>query len=110
MFRYDRFNELVKETGVKKSHICRRIEKSPYYLRDAEKNGIDIKGDSLDIIAAILGTSSAYLSGTSDEKKPTPDVEGGLGPLDRRLNELLAQATDDTKQAMIVLLEQSQRR
>ena len=43
-------------------------------------------------------------------ERPTPVPESGLpDQLTVRLNELLAQASEETKQAMIVLLEQSQK-
>ena len=44
------------------------------------------------------------------KERPTPVPESGLpDQLTVRLNELLAQASEETKQAMIVLLEQSQK-
>lgn len=70
LFRYDRMNELVHDTGVKKAHICRKLGKSQYYLRDAEKINTDITGDDLKIIADALMTTPAYLSGESDQKTP----------------------------------------
>ena len=57
-----------KEKGVKKAHICRKLGKNTYYLRDAEKTNIDINGDSLSLIAEILGTTPEYLSGETDEQ------------------------------------------
>lgn len=42
-------------------------------------------------------------------KDPIPVPEDGIDPLDERLNELLPLASDETKRAMIVLLEQTQK-
>lgn len=70
LFRYDRMNELAKEQGVKKAHLCRLMGKSPYYLRDAEKNKTDIDGENLRIIAEALHTTPEYLSSLSDDPHP----------------------------------------
>lgn len=70
MFRYDRMNLLAKEKGIKKAHICRELGKSPYYLRDAENANTDIRGETLEKIAFLLGTTPDYLTGESDEKTP----------------------------------------
>lgn len=76
LFRYDRLNELVKETGVKKSHICRLLGKSPYYLRDAEKTKTNISGKLLQIIADAVGTTPEYLTGETEERYPAPERDG----------------------------------
>lgn len=70
MFSYDRMNQLFKETGIKKAHVCRLLGKSSYYLRDAEKIKTDISGDNLQIIADALGTTPEYLTGETNEKSP----------------------------------------
>ena len=62
-------------------------------------------------IGEIPECSTDYLlRGEGKKNNPSPEDGNGRDPLDRRLNELLAQATAETKQAMIVLLEQSQKR
>ena len=71
LFRYDRMNILVQKTGVSKSHICRQLGKSRYYLRNAEKQQTNIQGESLQIIADILGTTPEYLSGETDDNNPS---------------------------------------
>lgn len=82
-FRYDRMNTLVQETGVSKSHICRKLGKSRYFLRDSEKNNTDIQGECLQIIADALGTTPEYLSGETDEKNPpAPKSESGRNQAD----------------------------
>lgn len=82
MFRYDRMNALAHEKGIKKAHICRELGKPVYYLRDTERNGTDINGESLKIIADILGTTPEYLSGNSEEKEiPALENESGAGTL-----------------------------
>ena len=71
-------NALAQEKGIKKAHICRKLGKPVYYLRDVERNRSDIQGESLQIIADILGTTPEYLSGETDEKSPpAPKSESG---------------------------------
>ena len=67
MFRYDRMNELAKQKGVKKAHLCRLLGRSLYYLRDAEKAGTDINGIECSVIAEALWTTTAYLRGETDD-------------------------------------------
>lgn len=74
MFRYDRLNALVKETGVKKAHLCRQMGVSSYYLRDAEKGQINIPPENVEILARCLSVSPDYLTGQSDIKAPTPAI------------------------------------
>lgn len=74
MFRYDRLNELVKEKGIKKAHLCRQMGTSLYYLRDAEKGNADISEENVSIIADCLGVDPLYLTGESDIKSAAPTV------------------------------------
>lgn len=60
-------------------------------------------------LARFFGVSIDNLLGLEIKKDPAPVVEGGSDPLDERLNELLPLASEETKRAMIVLLEQTQK-
>ena len=102
MFNYDRLNALVKETGIKKAHINRLLGDNPYYLRDAEKNKRDISGRALRIIADALDTTPEYLTGKSDEKKPTPE-----GELDSELADFLQDLRDRPEMRMLFSLTHS---
>ena len=67
--------------------------------------------DQLQIVAAALGTTPAYLTGATDEKKlPAGAPSDEEDPLDTRLRELLSHADDDLKQAMIAFLERFQKK
>lgn len=70
MFRYDRLDELVKETGKKKNYLSEKIGFAGRYLNDAKKQNSDIKLEKVKILAAELGTTAEYLRGETDEKKP----------------------------------------
>ena len=97
MFNYDKLNALCKETGVSKAHLCRLIGRSPYYLRDAEKQKTNITGEPLEKIASALGTTTAYLSDLSDEKKP-------LAHEDEELAEMLERVKNDPHLRMLFSL------
>ena len=107
MFVYTRFEALIRETGVTKASIARRLGRTPTICQDWKAG----KSEQLSIVASALGTTPAYLRGTTDEKKlPTEPVPGEEDPLDAQLRELLSHADDDLKQAMIAFLERFQKK
>ena len=67
MFRYDRLDERIKETGKKKVYLCERLNRAPTYLRDAKKQHTNIKGEYLRILADELDTTPEYLTGEKNE-------------------------------------------
>lgn len=74
---FDRFDKLVIETGKTKSYLCRAIEKSRYYLRDAKKTDADIPEETVKRLADELNTTVDYLQGYTDVKeKPTAGAAG----------------------------------
>ena len=110
MFVYTRFEALIRETGVKAS-IARRLGRTPTICQDWKAGKSEPNDEQLSIVASALGTTPAYLRGTTDEKKlPTEPVPGEEDPLDAQLRELLSHADDDLKQAMIAFLERFQKK
>lgn len=79
MFRYDRLDELIKETGIKKNYLSQKMGFSGRYLNDAKKQNTDIKGKPLQILADELKTTPEYLTGATDEKeqKENPTAKDG---------------------------------
>lgn len=109
MFIYDRFDALIRQTGVTKASIARRIGRTPTVCQDWKAGKSEPNDEQLAIVAAALGTTPAYLRGVTDEKRiPTGAASGEDDPLDARLRALLSQADDDLKQAMIAFLERFQ--
>ena len=105
MFIYSRFEALIRETGVTKASIARRIGRTPTVCKS------EPSADQLQIVAAALGTTPAYLTGATDKKTlPTGAPSGEEDPLDAQLRELLSHADDDLKQAMIAFLERFQKK
>ena len=110
MFIYSRFESLIHETGVTKASIARRIGRTPTVCQDWKAGKSEPSADQLQIVAAALGTTPAYLTGATDEKKlPAGAPSDEEDPLDTRLRELLSHADDDLKQAMIAFLERFQK-
>lgn len=111
MFLYDRFEALIRETGVTKASIARRIDRTPTVCQDWKAGKSEPSAEQLRIVAAALGTTPAYLSGATDRKKlPTGTPADEEDPLDAQLRELLSHADDDLKQAMIAFLERFQKK
>ena len=69
-FDYDRLGALIKESGKTKTHLCKVMGKSRYYLRDARKVGTNISGRELELLAGELGVSPEYLLGRTEKKTP----------------------------------------
>ena len=111
MFCYDRFEQLIRETGVTKASIARRLNRTPTVCQDWKAGKSEPNDQQLRIVAQALGTTSAYLRGETDLKKiPAGEKAGEADPLDERLEELLSHADDSLKQAMIAFLERFQNR
>lgn len=102
MFRYDRLEERIKETGKKKVYLCEKINKAPTYLRDAKKQNTNIKGVELQILADELDTTPEYLTGLTDQKEKSSTPEGA--ELDKATIELKAiwdTADEDERAALL---------
>ena len=111
MFIYSRFEALIRETCVTKASIARRIGRTPTVCQDWKAGKSEPSADQLQIVAAALGTTPAYLTSATDKKTlPTGAPSGEEDPLDAQLRELLSHADDDLKQAMIAFLERFQKK
>ena len=77
MFRYDRLDELVAETGKKKNYLSTRMGHSGRYLNDAKKQNIQIKRAELEVLAAELGTTPEYLNDETDKKEKPAETNLG---------------------------------
>lgn len=67
MFNYNRMESMIAQSGKTKLHLCRAMGVSKTYLRDAKKQGTDISGEKLHILAAELNTTPEYLRGETDD-------------------------------------------
>lgn len=106
LFRYDRLDELVKETGKKKNYLGPKMGFSGRYLNDAKKQNTDIKGIPLQILADELGTTPEYLTGQSDQKEKSPVPEGTeLSEAKRRLIERIMSGSDDQADFVLGIID-----
>lgn len=108
MFSYERFEQLIHETGVTKASIARRIRRTPTVCQDWKAGKSEPNDEQLLVVAQALGTTPAYLRGETDLRRPSAGDPSDGDPLDARLRALLARADDSLKQAMIAFLEQYQ--
>lgn len=106
MFRYDRLDELIKETGKKKNYLSIKMGySSGRYLNDAKKQNTNIKGVELQILADELNTTPEYLTGETDIKeKAAPISEDSLDAVDIEILKLFNEAPEWKKKAALALL------
>jgi len=116
MSTYDRINLVRKERGITWNALNLKVD-GAYHGRmtDLKHGKTTLSNSQLQAVSDILGTTLNFLLGNTDDpappgqkEQPTPASESELSPLDKRLNELLALASDDTKRLMIDLLERMQ--
>ncbi len=101
-----RVKALCFAKGIKPTNACKESGVGGSFLSDINRGQIPSVA-KVQMLADYLGVTTSELLG--ERKDPAPVAEGGTDPLDQRLNELLPLATDETKRAMIVLLEQTQK-
>lgn len=79
MVDFDRLEGLIKQQGKKKSHLCAMAGKGRGYISDAKNGNGTVSDEALEIFAAELGTTVAYLRHETDDVgvKKAPAGEGG---------------------------------
>ena len=106
MFDFNRFEALREEKGVSKSFIAQKLDRTASICHDWKAGKSSPNEKQIQIVAKILGTSPEYLKGETDEKAPAEAGEGSK--YDRIIMEILENITDETKAALIPLLQQMQ--
>lgn len=108
--------DLLKSEGISKNKLVTSLGINKNSFVDWENHGNIPSGEIVAKLADYFHVSTDYLLGRTEDPRPVaeqtdpaPVSGGGTDPLDARLNELLPLATDETKRAMIVLLEQTQK-
>ena len=98
MFNYNRMESMIAQSGKTKLHLCRAMGVSKTYLRDAKKQGTDISGEKLHILAAELNTTPEYLRGETDDpaiKKERPADGEALSDMQLEAIEFVKSLTED---------------
>ena len=73
MLDFDRLNQLLKSKGVKKSFLADQLGKNRSIFSDWEAGKSQPKPEYITIIATLLGTTPAYLTGESDDPGHAPE-------------------------------------
>lgn len=105
MFRYDRLDQLIAETGKKKNYLSKKMGHSGRYLNDAKKQNTNIKKEEVYILAVELGVSLEYLTGETDEKNPSGTSTGGISPIKQELLDRIPFLSDKKVQALLDLID-----
>lgn len=110
---YTRINEIREKRGITWKYLNENMPGKVYSSRMTElKNGkTTLNGEQLDAIAKILGTTSAYLLGVTDDPTPAGQKEsspqGGepIGPNKRALLDLVDDMSEDEMAALLELIK-----
>lgn len=109
MFSFDRLYDMCKKTGVSKLHLCKLANKNGSYVTDLRRLNRNPSPDIVEIWAAALHTTPAYLMGETDDpsegKKNKPTTLGELSKEDRELLEQIRAASPEKKAAILALLK-----
>lgn len=107
LFNYNRMESMIAQSGKTKLHLCRAMGVSKTYLRDAKKQGTDISGEKLRILAAELNTTPEYLRGETDDpgiKKERP-ADGEALNVDEWIKKARTMSNGDLNLALRELLK-----
>ena len=110
MFRYDRFQELIKAQGTTKAHIGRILGKDQFFIRDKIKHQSEFKPFQVALIAEALHTTKEYLLGETDDPelpRQTNDVAEYLEDLRTRpeTRALLEASRGMTKEEVLAMAD-----
>lgn len=105
MFNIDRFEELIKETGVSKTSICNKLGRTRSFFVDVKKGKQSPKPGEIPVIADCLNCDADYLLGKTDIKKvPVESDKGDHDALEREFVELLKRLTPEQKKAVAAFI------
>lgn len=75
MFSFTRFEELLREKGVKKTFLAEKLHRTSTIFQDWKAGKSRPSYEQVQIVAEALGTTPEYLTGETDEKKPVTNDE-----------------------------------
>ena len=97
LFQYERFEQLRLSRGVTKTFIAQSLGRSATLCQDWKQQKSQPSDAQLREVARILGTTSAYLRGETDDPAP---------PRDEELEELLCSLREREDMRMLFKLAQ----
>lgn len=111
MFDFDRLRDLAKRQGVTVTHLCDIVGKKNSYIADSKNKGIAIPLATIEIWAAALHTTPAYLMGETDDpgegikKEPSGPAAKELSEEDRAFIAAFRAASPEKRRAILELLK-----
>ena len=99
LFQYDRFEALRVSRGITKTFIAQSLGRTPTLCQDWKQQKSQPSDAQLREVARILGTSSAYLRGETDDPAP-------LGARDAEMEALLTSLREREDMRMLFKLAQ----
>lgn len=85
MSTVDRITNLAKEKGITQAFISSKIGVHRNWLSCVRRDNVKISDERIAIIADILGTTTAYLKGETDD--PSPDNKKSPSEVDELLSD-----------------------
>lgn len=105
MFNIDRFEELIKDTGVSKTSICNKLGRTRSFFVDVKKGKQSPRPDEIPVIADCLNCDADYLLGKTDIKKaPVESDKGNRSAMEQEFIELYHRLTPDQKKTVSALI------
>ena len=78
MLNYDRFEQLRRSRGITKKFIAQYLGRSATLCQDWKQKKSVPSAEQMSLVADILGTTPAYLSGMTDDPSPATNESDEL--------------------------------
>lgn len=107
---YSILSGLCAERGITAYRMCKDVGIQPSIMTDLKMGRRQsMKAETATKLADYFGVSVSYLMGREETKKASAEAEAVKkeDELSKKLNSLLELANEDTKEALIVFLEQT---
>ena len=109
MSTVDRITNLAKEKGITQAFISSKIGVHRNWLSCVRRDNVKISDERIAIIADILGTTTAYLKGETDDPAPakekSPSPTDGLTKFQTTILQLLDHVPEDRQDELASLIE-----
>lgn len=86
---YAKLENLAKEKGISKTHLCQLVGRERYYIRDCKNKNTEPPNDYIEAWAKALGTTPEYLTDQTDVvEAETPTSTVSVDELRKLLRQL----------------------
>ena len=110
MFDFNRFKQLCRANGLSGAYIANKLGHTRSYFTDLKNGKFRLSASDLDVIAAALHTTPAYLMGETDDpgegikKEPSGPAAEELSEEDRAFITAFRAASPEKRRAILELL------